>query len=153
MPWSLTGNEEIDNDTNNSPMIIAGSLFASICLQLVMLPLVLLIIQMLTRAKGQSVGLQQLPVMLSDCKQAVSWSLLQGYWPVWHTDRRRGEEDKCEDASSRKQVRISPACTKVFSHLQTQFIFSRTHKVYSTDAKVAPKHPTQLIIASIKAEH
>lgn len=59
-------------------MVIAGSLFASICLQLVMLPLVLLIIQMLTRAKGQSVGLQQLPVMLSDCKQAVSWSLLQG---------------------------------------------------------------------------
>lgn len=57
IPCSLAGNEEIDNDANNSPVAVAGSLFASIYLQLVMLPLVLLIIQMLTRAKGRSVGL------------------------------------------------------------------------------------------------
>lgn len=59
-------------------MTVAGSLFTSIYLQLVMLPLVLLIIQMLTRAKGQPVGLLEPPVKLSACKVAVRWSLLQG---------------------------------------------------------------------------
>lgn len=128
MPWSLAGNEEIDNDANNSPVTVAGSLFASIYLQLVMLPLVLLIIQMLTRAKGQSVGLLQSPAMLSACKLAVRWSLLQGYWPLWHTDRGKAEEEKCDDTSSRKQVRIYQAWTKafVFSFVLACHIFTST---------------------------
>lgn len=87
MSWSFAGNEERDNDANNSPVTVAGSLFTSIYLQLVMLPLVLLIIQMLTRAKGQPVGLLESPVKLSASKVAVRWSSLQGQWPVWHAKR------------------------------------------------------------------